>query len=184
MINIHTYDTSGQSKQDIKQILMENLANYLNKPCSHIKINTNKNGKPFTDGLFFSISHCRNKLIQVFSTDGDGEVGIDIEYKNSKRNYLKLAKRYFHINEYEHMQSLAKHEAIVLFYKLWTTKEAYCKYRGGTLWHFLEDNFLDDENTIVNKRKEVYLKEFNLYTNYAMSLATTTFSTSEIIKHD
>ncbi|HFC29564.1 MAG TPA: 4'-phosphopantetheinyl transferase superfamily protein [Oceanospirillales bacterium] len=168
---IHCYDIEHKSKAQMKQVLLENLAHYLQKPASSIKIKRNKNGKPQVDGLYFSISHCRDKLVQVFSENA--EIGIDIEFKNKQRNYLKLAKRFFPVQEFNFLQQLNTKDAINMFYQLWTCKEAYCKYFGGVLWQYLADNFLDNNNQLRKNKGDVYFKALPILPDFAMQIATT-----------
>lgn len=54
-------------------------------------------------------------------------LGIDIENICDKRDWLKLAKYYFHANDISYLtQQKTQHKAQG-FYQLWTLKEAYCK---------------------------------------------------------
>lgn len=170
MISIHCYQRDTDTKRESKKLLHQNLSDYLNTDSKNIEIQTNKNGKPSTSGMFFSVSHCRNKIVQVFTQQGD--VGIDLEFKNSKRKYKTLAQRYFHEQESKHLSGLKKEKALSLFYNLWTTKEALCKAQGGRLWYFLAENCLNKSNTIKSSIKGWHIVQLNHFTDYSLTVVS------------
>ncbi|MBL4659840.1 MAG: 4'-phosphopantetheinyl transferase superfamily protein [Alcanivoracaceae bacterium] len=142
---------------------------------SEVKLRYNKNGKPTIKGLSFSISHSQNVLVQAFTKNG--EIGVDVEYKNSKRKYLAVAKRYFHPYEHQYLQSLDKSAAINCFYHLWTAKEAVCKAKGGRLWYYLADNYLENscsgkKKNMVKSIKGLNILQFNEIKNFSLTIAT------------
>ena len=71
--------------------------------------------------IHFSISHSGDTWAVVFS---DREVGLDIQYPNPSVSQEKIAKRYFHPDEYK---AFIDGES---FYYIWTRKEALCKLFG------------------------------------------------------
>ncbi len=168
MITVHCYEFSTLSKTNSKKLLLQNLSRYLGKKITSKALSTTKNGKPFVEGLFFSISHCRNKLLQGFSYEG--EIGLDIEYINSKRKYLSLAQRYFHPDEAQRLNNLDATLSLSLFYQLWTAKEAYCKYHAGILWHYLSHNFLSKNGMILCPNAKLEHHSQELFSDYAMCL--------------
>lgn len=175
MIYLHTYDVSQFSDNDSKRVLKKNLAHYLNICTSEVNITHNINGKPLIEGFSFSITHCHNILIQAFTKHGD--IGIDLEFKNPKRKYLQLAKRYFDEQEYLHLCSLDEAQQIDFFYLLWTTKEAVCKAKGGRLWYYLSDNYLDDSNIdkemrLVKSAQQLNLQQIDAFKNYSFTIAS------------
>ncbi len=81
------------------------------------------NGKPVAGSCYVSISHsgecvavCRN----------EEPIGIDIE-KITKRDFEKLANRYFKGEELEYFNA---HPTAEVFFEIWTKKEAYSKIDG------------------------------------------------------
>ncbi len=71
--------------------------------------------------IHFSISHSGDIWGVVFS---DKEVGLDIQYPNPSVVQEKIAKRYFHPDEYKAFLDGED------FYYIWTRKEAVCKLFG------------------------------------------------------
>ena len=65
--------------------------------------------------IHFSISHSGDIWGVVFS---DNEVGLDMQYPNPSVTHEKIAKRYFHPDEY---RAFLDGES---FYYIWTRKEA------------------------------------------------------------
>lgn len=170
MIYIHVYETVKNPKEFSKQVLLDNLSHYLGIKGSDLKIQRNVNGKPSVEGIHFSISHCQNKVVQVFTKLE--VIGVDIEHINPKRKYLELARRYFHSKEYDYLASLEQQASVHMFYQLWTAKEAICKAQGGRLWYYLEDNYLTYKNTLVKHIKQLEIKNFNIIEGYKLSIAT------------
>ena len=83
-------------------------------------------GKPFFPGfphLHFSISHSKEWLLCAVSTR---PVGVDIEDIQPRRS--SLPKYALSPAEYAEYQRLG--ESWQGFYRLWTKKEAWCKYTG------------------------------------------------------
>ena len=93
MIFMHIYKHKTFDRNVNNSLLLSNLSKYLDKDKDEIEITKNENGKPKTKGIFFSVSHSHNYLLQVFTKSSD--IGVDIEKITQKRNYLKLASRYF-----------------------------------------------------------------------------------------
>ncbi len=167
MIHLHIYTIESDIKRKSKELLNSNLKHYLN--TDSFVVNYSDNGKPTTDGLFFSISHCNNKLVQVFTTQG--EIGIDVEYKNPKRKFRSLTKRYFHLKEHQLIQRLDEAEAKNCFYQLWTVKEAICKAQGGRLWYYLHDNYVDKDKKIVTCKHQFNIMYLNAIDQYCLAIA-------------
>lgn len=71
--------------------------------------------------IHFSISHSGDIWGVVFS---DNEVGLDMQYPNPSVAQEKIAKRYFHPDEYRAFLDGEN------FYYIWTRKEAVCKLFG------------------------------------------------------
>ena len=153
-----------------KVLLQQNLSCYLNVDSNDLHIQTNENGKPRTEGIYFSVSHCRQIIIQAFSFEG--ELGIDVEYKNPNRNFMALAERYYHAQEFSYLSTLNHQQAATVFYNLWTAKEAVCKSQGGRLWLYLADNYLDENYNIQSPFKGLHIVQLNKLTDYSISLVT------------
>lgn len=88
-------------------------------------------GKPLlTDApeLHFSLSHSGQWIALAVSCEAP--IGIDIEQPTRPRDFLRIARHYFHPDECALLES-PPHELMPLhFYRLWTMKEAFFKARG------------------------------------------------------
>ncbi|MDE5897522.1 MAG: 4'-phosphopantetheinyl transferase superfamily protein [Clostridia bacterium] len=79
----------------------------------------NENGKPFLNNapLFFSVSHSGELTAAAIGQD---EVGLDLELRRT-REYASVVRR---------MTPAERKED---FFRVWTAKEAYVKFKGSTL---------------------------------------------------
>ena len=87
-------------------------------------------GKPYLDrnvGLFFSISHTKEKL---FIDVSDENVGIDAEKNDRSVEYASIVKRFSAAERLEICDNAT-------FLKHWTAKESAVKWLGGSLSHDL-----------------------------------------------
>lgn len=82
------------------------------------------NGKPYlaNSPLKISVSHSGELLAVAV---GECEVGLDIELKREIQRFSMLSR----MDERERKED---------FFRLWTAKESYVKYRGSTLAHMLK----------------------------------------------
>lgn len=117
------------------------LANYLHIPLSEIHIDLHDNGKPFlrnSNGVHFNLSHTHN--VALFGLSNNKSIGLDVEFINSGRNILGIAKRFFSPSEYKWLRQSPHQEQLKIFYQLWCYKEACLKGVGcglkGGLDHF------------------------------------------------
>lgn len=101
----------------------------------------NSYGKPFIASpklpapLYFNLSHSVDAIAVVISRDS--EVGVDVERVRSldrtqdkSSSHLNISQSFFTENEHRNIVNLAYDDGFLLFWKLWTLKEAYTKYRG------------------------------------------------------
>ncbi|MBA8306099.1 4'-phosphopantetheinyl transferase [Klebsiella michiganensis] len=106
------------------------------------QFSTNKYGKPFivfpqlTKTVFFNLSHTTDTVAIAISSHC--ELGIDIEKirdlgSSYQASYLNISQHFFTSQEATDIDSLPPYEGQLLFWKIWTLKEAYIKYRGKGL---------------------------------------------------
>jgi 4'-phosphopantetheinyl transferase len=92
----------------------------------------NQFGKPRVTSAMaqieFNLSHSSGWVVCAL-TNGF-EVGIDIEGKNRRIDFLDMAKELFSPLEEASLRDLSPTNSRELFYKYWTLKEAYIKARG------------------------------------------------------
>lgn len=89
-------------------------------------------GKPYLQdtpqNLYFNLSHSGQWLALAVSSLGP--VGVDIEHPQKPRNFINIARHYFHRSEYRALNALQGKAQQEAFYRLWTLKEAFFKARG------------------------------------------------------
>lgn len=102
------------------------------------KFSTNKYGKPFIifpqleRKIFFNLSHTTDTVAVAISSHC--ELGVDIEkIRDLGNSYLNISQHFFTPQESTDIDSLPHYESQLLFWKMWTLKEAYIKYRGKGL---------------------------------------------------
>ena len=98
-----------------------------------INISYTEFGKPFIENskINFNLSHSGDWCFIAVSLIKD--IGIDIEKVRKIEDVLKIADRYFAINEYEHIKNFDSTEQINEFFRIWTLKEAFIKAIGEGL---------------------------------------------------
>ena len=86
----------------------------------------NEHGKPYLPGsdMHFSVSH--SGACAAIAVDS-AEVGLDVE-KLPDRDYMKIARRFYHPNELAYVEAAA--DPARAFTRVWTRKEAYLKQIG------------------------------------------------------
>ena len=105
-------------------------------------------GKPYLDGesVFLSVSHSGRYFVCVLDSV---PVGIDIQQERKLKK--EIAHRYFTDRENRWIREHGESG----FFKLWTRKEAYCKYLGTGLAEIIK-------GTDVLNRQDVEFMEFQL----------------------
>ena len=106
-------------------------------PHASLDIGTGPHGKPFLqwDGkaheLRFNLSHTGETA--VLAVAWGREVGIDIESVNRPVAMEELAGRFFSPSEATAVMDAPAERRAAVFFRVWTTKEAYVKARGDGL---------------------------------------------------
>ena len=95
-------------------------------------------GKPFVEGICFSLSHSGDMVICAV---GDKPVGCDIEQIGTPRE--KVAERFFAPEEIEYLRSFPLADRAREFFRLWTMKESYIKMTGEGLKLPLSSFYVD-----------------------------------------
>jgi 4'-phosphopantetheinyl transferase len=113
------------------------LASYLCCGCDELQFAVSQFGKPILPAngdeaaLRFNLSHSRGAI--VLAVSGAREVGVDIEERSRRVDYLGLAERFFAAKEARHLRSVPEGERADTFFAIWTLKEAYVKGIGRGL---------------------------------------------------
>ena len=116
------------------------LSRFTGLAPADLEIERGEQGKPrLVNGplaLPFSLSHSGDWM--VFALSRNVEIGVDIEVHDSRRELLRLARRFFSEAETQVLESLHEGPRIERFYDLWTLKEARIKALGSSLGRELE----------------------------------------------
>lgn len=163
-------------------LLRKILSHYLSVKPEQLQFNYNPYGKPellnYTH-IQFNLSHSHD--IALFAI-GQQSVGVDIEYLGRTCDINAIAARYFSVEEYQTINSLAGNQKIQAFFNGWARKEAFLKAIGKGLSYPLNQvevtlhpeqsaNFIafhDGEHTL----SDWSLFALELKTNYAAALVT------------
>lgn len=102
------------------------LAEVRGVPAQDLQFRYNEYGKPLVDGVYFNVSHTKDRIAIAVSTTH--VVGVDIESVRLMRDLHAIAKRFFAEPEVEDLRNTAVPEE--RFFQYWTLKESYIKARG------------------------------------------------------
>jgi len=129
---------AGVDNSDV--FLRSVLANYTETAPEQLRITRGAQGKPALCWpalpLDFNLSGSGDWLAMAVS-DG-AAVGIDIQYCDSGREVMTLARRFFRDEEVAQLQACTPMQRSDRFYDYWTLKEAHIKAAGGSLGLQLE----------------------------------------------
>lgn len=166
-----------------EDFLRKILTHYLPISAYQIHFSKTKNGKPYLKDrrfrrLEFNVSHSHDMLVCAISYAQ--QLGVDIEYKHRKNRLDEIAERYFHPQETQQLQALTEEEdRRDLFFRLWTSKEAYIKALGLTIGTVSLDKIaFSYENNLIQalfetpKQQQWHFKTL-AWNDYLMTVAVT-----------
>lgn len=119
------------------------LGAYLDRDPSEIQLSCSPLGQPLVNNipgpLHISSAYARQKWILAVSTGY--WIGIDIENIQEAPDLLGIAERFFHLEEWQYLQTLSPGVRVQGFFRLWTLKEAFLKAlgTGWSGWGMLPD---------------------------------------------
>ncbi|AYK27035.1 4'-phosphopantetheinyl transferase family protein [Clostridium beijerinckii] len=133
-------------KDKIHCLLAEVLLRYAlwthyNLEAEQIKFRCTDYGKPYLvdkNYIYFNLSHSCDWVMCVL---GDRPLGIDVE--KLKRKDLYLAKSIYSQEEYQYLLNQSQEKMLKSFFKIWTLKESYVKYKGQGLSIPFDSFFLE-----------------------------------------
>lgn len=105
-----------------------------------IEFSRTENGKPFcvNGNVYFSISHSKDMVVCVAD---EREIGIDVEFIRDID--LRVMRFACTEKDEEIINSAKEAEKNLLFFKIWTAKEAFIKFCGGVLADLKDFSFED-----------------------------------------
>lgn len=149
------------------------ITNKLGQKNEDIVFEYNEYGKPALkqqQDFCFNTSHAGDWVVcAVHSLP----VGIDVEHIQPIE--FDIAKRFFHLEEYQELMQKEASERLSYFYELWTLKESYIKAVGKGLSIPLNSfSFRIQSEDILFKSKEdirnYSFKQYKLDTDYKMAV--------------
>ncbi|MEE0990195.1 MAG: 4'-phosphopantetheinyl transferase superfamily protein [Paludibacteraceae bacterium] len=106
----------------ISRFLLETLVG------KKVKVKYADSGKPFCDGVHFSISHTKNFVAVIVSNE---PVGVDIEYKSDR--IFRITEKFMHPDELKTLSECSEKQKFALI--CWCAKE--------TVFKIIEENGVD-----------------------------------------
>jgi 4'-phosphopantetheinyl transferase len=113
------------------------LANYLKADPLRLEFIAGQNGKPAfaPDSAWrevkFNLSHSHQAALLAVALGRD--VGVDIEYVKHDFEFIEVAERFFTAREVAMLRKLPSVLQRSVFFKCWTSKEAFLKAKGTGL---------------------------------------------------
>lgn len=138
-----------------RSLLRHILSHYTNIPANTIEFELGTYGKPYLKksqnnnlNLHFNLSHTKDMLCIALTMNT--EVGVDIEFRDHKKNFKDLYYLTLSKQELEYINSLnLETTKLDFFYSIWTLKEAIVKALGfGLFYKITKINLLKDTNKI------------------------------------
>jgi 4'-phosphopantetheinyl transferase len=97
--------------------------------------------------LHFSLSHSHE--VAILAVSQACIIGVDIEHIRPISNVTQIAKRFFATSEYERLKQSSNAQQLILFFKIWTAKEAFLKAQGIGI-----SNHLNQFSITLNHKQE------------------------------
>lgn len=91
------------------------------------------------------LSHSRGLIFIALSTECDISLGVDIEMINLKKEVDLLAQHFFHSDEIKQITKDGENA----FYRIWTLKEAFSKFRKQAIATTLKQNIFEQLPTLA-----------------------------------
>ena len=132
-------------------------------------MNREPHQKPRLDigGLNFSISHSRGLWVCGVSRQ---QIGIDVEYHRADCQFERIAKRFFHPEEYRYLERNGF--STTSFYPLWTAKESYVKYTGTGISDLYSSFSAAKDGALSGEINGVLFRHYPVRKDYSFCLCT------------
>jgi len=150
--------------------LQKLLSSYFGKKSGTCELLYTTHGKPHfpnEKGIEFNISYSKDLVLIGFA--GNCMLGIDIEYLERDIDIKGVAAHVFNSREQALLQDVSGQERVILFYKIWTGKEALMKSVGIGLGAF---NGEDNVNHYKNIVSDFSIHHYQPNEKYLAAVAT------------
>lgn len=171
-------------------ILKEILGRYLEIEASKINLTYEKLGKPHLEpalqniipGLTFNLSHSNGMIMCGVSKDQ--WLGVDLEYREKTRSFNEIAERFFSVQEIREIKQAQGEQKKIVFYNIWTKKEALLKALGlglhSPLRQFSVTGQPDSIDQLINLPFDPHAKKWAVF---SLNEQPSTFSLSIAMNH-
>lgn len=128
-----------------RTMLRQALGQYMGLVGEAVPLVQEGAGRVFLDGYnddeppFFSVSHtgAAEAGIAAVAVSETSPVGIDIQQIDHQTDWRRIAQRRFPSGEWDMLRAMPDDEGKMLFFTLWSIKEACVKMENGTLMPYL-----------------------------------------------
>jgi 4'-phosphopantetheinyl transferase len=107
------------------------LSRYTGVAAADLEFNYAANGKPSLVqplSLQFNLSHSQDRA--MYTVGADRSLGIDLEFLRPVDHLIPISRRYFSEAEVRWLEAETNNAQALMFFRLWTAKEAYLKATG------------------------------------------------------
>ena len=166
-------------------LLRSILGCYLRTAPTQIEFVYGENGKPALKTgqghktIEFNLSHSKDLVVYAFTWNR--QLGVDVEYVKPMPDMDDFSERYYSARETVFLNSLTGTQKESVFFKLWTSKEAFLKANGSGLieplnevevsletWKSFTSNTIGKDST---QTAHWHLEMFNPAPGYQAALA-------------
>jgi 4'-phosphopantetheinyl transferase len=106
------------------------LGRKLGLPPHRVPITVDADGRPClsTPSYDFNLSHSGDRV--VLAVAAGLRVGVDVERLDERAGRIEVARKVFAAREHESLVHADRRHYLRRWYRIWTTREAYCKALG------------------------------------------------------
>ncbi len=138
----------------ISRFLLETLVD------RKVEVKYADSGKPFCDGVHFSISHTKNFVAVIVSNK---PVGVDIEYKSDR--IFRITEKFMHSDELKTLSECSEKQKFALI--CWCAKETVYKIIEENGVDFAEMNCkIEDKNIYLSYKNSHFTLNFLDFTDF------------------
>jgi 4'-phosphopantetheinyl transferase len=142
-----------------RAILRQILSRYTDRNASELRFSYGSFGKPAltNSSIHFNVSHSRDLF--VCAVDRESEVGVDVEYIEDVGEIDSISAQSFTVHERLQLARCHPNNRLVVFFQLWTRKEAFLKATGHGLTHLSEklDVLLSSHDSLCDMYSGIHL---------------------------